>query len=418
MSTFDIYTLLYLNESNDYGQGNGYFSLFFCRFYVTCSMFLEYDVIVVGAGPGGSAAALILADSGLRVAMLDKATFPRDKVCGDFIAGHGIRALREISPKAYERLQVLPEKAANKSTLLFIGDATPMEFFWKLRSYTVRRIDFDNLLVEEVLATGKVDFFPGHGLKRIEREDKRFVLSCQNGVQFKCNLVIGADGAHSVVARQLAGFSVDREHYGGSVRAYFTGVKNIQASANEVYVHKEVVPGYFWLFPIGPNSANVGLGMHSRHIMKHKVDLKAQFHEFIKSHPVLQTKLGTAQMQGSLQGFGLPFYSKEQCIHGDGFMLIGDAASLIDPSNGEGIMLALQSGKMAAEQAIKAINQGNWEAAALAPYYLAVRNKWWKEMRLKAWAVNNFAHRYRVLNAVGWLGEKSPALRRMLQKLM
>jgi flavin-dependent dehydrogenase len=81
-------------------------------------------------------------------------------------------------------------------------------------------------------------------------------------------------------------------------------------------------------------------------------------------------------------------------------------------------MLALQSGKMAAEQAIKAINQGNWEAAALAPYYLAVRNKWWKEMRLKAWAVNNFAHRYRVLNAVGWLGEKSPALRRMLQKLM
>jgi len=311
-----------------------------------------------------------------------------------------------------------PNKAENKSTLLFVGKTPPMEFFWKLRSFTVRRIDFDNMLVEEVIASKKVDFYPVHALKQINRSGHGFELSCQNGVQFKCKILLGADGAHSVVARQLAGFTVDREHYGGSVRAYFTGVKNIRASANEVYVHKDVVPGYFWLFPISDDSANVGIGMHSRHITKQKVDIKARFYDFIKSNPDLQSKLGEAQMEGALQGFGLPFYSKEQCIHGNGFMLIGDAASLIDPSNGEGIMLAIASGKMAAEQAIKAIEQNDWSADALEPYKLAVRKRWWKEMRAKAWIVNHFAHRYRILHAVGWLGNRSPRVRRWFQKWM
>lgn len=381
-------------------------------------MHAAYDVIIVGAGPGGSAAALVLADSGLRVAMLDKAIFPRDKVCGDFVAGHGIRVLKEISSNAYERLLAFPDKAANRSTVLFIGRSKPIEFFWKQRSYTIRRADFDNLLVEEMLAKGKTDFFPGHAVKKIERTTQGFALKCQNGVQFEAKLLIGADGAHSVVARQLANFQVDREHYGGSVRAYFTGVKNIEASANEVYIHKHVIPGYFWVFPVGPDSANVGLGMHSRHIMKHKVDLKKLFYDFIKSHPVLQTKLGEANMEGDLQGFGLPFYSKQHRIHGDGYMLIGDAASLIDPSNGEGIMLAIMSGKLAAMQAISAFEKNDFSAATLAPYFEAVKKKWWKEMRRKAWFVNTFGHRHHLLNFSGWIGSRSPLLQRWFQKIM
>lgn len=381
-------------------------------------MHIMYDVIIVGAGPGGSAAALTMANSGLRVALIDKASFPRDKVCGDFIAGHGIRVLKEISPNAYAQLLNITLKAENRSTLIFFGNYTPMEFFWKNRSYTVKRIDFDNMLVEEVLATKKVDFFPNHALKQITRVGNDVELHCQNGQKFTCHIVLGADGAHSVVARQLAGFSIDREHYGGSVRAYFTGVKNIKPSANEVYIDKQVVPGYFWLFPLGPDSANVGLGMHSRHISKHKVDLKARFYEFIKSNPALVSKLGDAQMDGNLQGFGLPFYSKEERIHGDGFMLIGDAASLIDPSNGEGIMQAIVSGKMAGEQAVLAIQRGDWSETALSAYFEAVRNKWWQEMSRKATLVNFLAHRWQILNVIGWLGEKSPALRRRLQKLM
>lgn len=394
------------------------YALVFCDFYVSCVMHLMYDVVIVGAGPGGSAAALVLADSGLRVALIDKATFPRDKVCGDFIAGHGIRVLKDIAPNAYTKLLNFPSKAENTSTLYFVGHNKPIAFSWVNRSYTVKRIDFDNMLVEEVLATKKVDFFQNHALKQITRVGNDLELLCQNGQKFICHIVLGAEGAQSVVARQLAGFTVDREHYGGSVRAYFTGVKNIESNSNEVYLDKDVVPGYFWLFPLGPDSANVGLGMHSRFISKHKVDLKARFNEFIKSHPVLVSKLGDAQMEGGLQGFGLPFYSKEQRIHGDGFMLIGDAASLVDPSNGEGIMQAIVSGKLAAEQAIGAIQHGDWSEAALLGYYEAVRKKWWKEMKGKAWMANTFLHRYRLLAAIGWSANQSPTLRRWLKKLL
>lgn len=379
---------------------------------------LNYDLIIIGAGPGGSAAALGLVNSGKKVALLDKASFPRDKICGDFIAGHGIRALKALSPNAYDRLIQFPEKAANKSTDLFIGQQKAMRFHWKMQSYTLRRTDFDNLLVEEVKSSGKIDLYEAHVVKKITREGTGFLLQCANGQLFRCKMLIGADGAHSVVARQLAGFKIDREHYGGSVRAYFTGVQDIEAAVNEVYVHKDVLPGYFWLFPLGPDSANVGLGMHSRHITKRKVDLKALFYQLIQEHPVLQAKLGKAQQEGDLQGFGLPFYSREQRIHGDGYMLVGDAASLIDPSNGEGIMLAIVSGQLAAQQALTAFAQNDWSEAGLEPYFQAVHKRWWKEMRTKAFLVNTFAHRAKFLYAVGALGNRFPFIQRSLQKLM
>ena len=83
---------------------------------------IEYDVVIVGAGPAGSCTALELAKHNFRVALLDKATFPRDKICGDFVAGKGMRSLKEISPAAYERVLAFSEKAANKSTHLYVGN--------------------------------------------------------------------------------------------------------------------------------------------------------------------------------------------------------------------------------------------------------------------------------------------------------
>lgn len=377
---------------------------------------IEYDVVIVGAGPAGSCTALELAKHDFRVALLDKSTFPRDKICGDFVAGKGIRSLKEISPAAYERVLAFSEKAANKSTHLYVGNLEPLLFHWTLPSFTIKREHFDHLLLEEALATQKLDFFQGDGLKAITRSDEFYHLTTQKGKRYRTRLVIGADGAHSVVARQLAGFQVDREHYGGSVRAYFTGVQNIQAAINEVYVHKTVVPGYFWLFPLSDTTANVGIGMHSRHITANKVDLKALFHRFIEENPVLKSKLGNATLQGSLSGFGLPFFSKKFTIHGDGFMLTGDAASLIDPTNGEGIELAIVSGQMAAQTAIKALVAQDFSASNLAEYTERVHQKWWKQMQRKALIVKWGGDKYWLIHFTGWLALRLKFLARLLQK--
>jgi len=379
---------------------------------------VSYDIIIVGAGPAGTSTALALADSGLKVALIDKANFPRDKICGDFVAGHGIRVLKALSPALHEKIVQFPQKATNKSTRLYVGEHNPMQFDWVLTSYTIRREHFDQLLLDEVLVTGCADFFPGDGVKEVKNTLSGIKLTTKSGVELSARLVIGADGAHSVVARQMAGFKVDREHYGGSVRAYFSNVSQIEEAVNEVYVHKDVVPGYFWLFPVSATTANVGLGMHSRYITKHKVDLKARFYNFIEKSPVLQQKLGSASIQGDLAGFGLPFFSKKFNISGDGYLLVGDAASLIDPSNGEGIMLGIISGQLAAKTAISAFEKQDFSAAQLASYTEAVHQKWWKEMRNKAWAVNRFADQYWLLNAIGAVGARSQTLRSWLKKLM
>jgi len=378
----------------------------------------HYDILIVGAGPAGTSTAIALSGSGLKVALLDKANFPRDKVCGDFVAGKGVRAIKELSPNLYGKVIQFPKKATNRSTELYIGNNKPLHYDWTLTSYTIRRTHFDQLLLDEVLETGCADFFPGDGVKTVRNTAAGIELVTKSGKEFFAKIVIGADGAHSVVARQMAGFKVDREHYGGSIRAYFTGVEHIEESINEVYIDKGIVPGYFWLFPVSPTTANVGLGMHSRYITKHKIDLKARFYDYIQQSPILQQKLGNASIEGELAGFGLPFFSKKFTISGDGYLLTGDAACLIDPSNGEGIMLAIISGQLAAKTVKEAFEKQNFSATQLQTYTRDVHEKWWKEMRNKAWMVNAVADKFWLLNAVGALTERSTVLRQWLKKLM
>ncbi len=355
---------------------------------------------------------MALENSGLKLALLDKYDFPRDKICGDFVAAKGIRELLKIKPELKSHIENYPRKATNKSTQLFVGDLDPLHLDWVLTSYTIKRQDFDNLLLEEVLKAGKVDFYPTNAAKKVNYQDGEVILETTGGNRFLAKMVIGADGAHSQVSKSLAGYKVDKEHYGGSIRAYYTGVENITESINEVYVHKDVVPGYFWLFPVSPTEANVGLGMHSTHITKNRVNLKELFYEFIETSPVLQSKLGNAHMEGKLEGFGLPFYSKKYTVSGDGFLLVGDAASLIDPTNGEGIMPAIISGNMAAQHIIKCFEQKRFDADFNLAYANELHGKYWKEMRMKAWLVKHFADKTRLLNAVAYVCVKSPFIKR------
>lgn len=378
----------------------------------------NYDVVICGAGPAGTSAAMALENSGLTIALLDKYDFPRDKICGDFVAAKGIRELLKIKPALKQILENYPQKAVNKSTQLFVGNLEPLQLDWVLTSYTIKREEFDNLLLQEVLKSGAVDFYPNNAAKTVEYKNGEVLISTISGQRLCAKMVIGADGAHSQVAKSLAAYKIDRNHYGGSVRAYYTGVKNITEAINEVYVHKNVVPGYFWLFPVSATEANVGLGMHSTHITKNKVNLKKLFYEFIETSPELKSKLGHAQMNGKLEGFGLPFYSKKYTVSGNGFLLCGDAASLIDPTNGEGIMPAIISGNMAAQHIRKCFAKNRFDADFNRAYADKLHGKYWKEMRMKAWLVKHFADKTALLNTLAFVCVKSPFIKKRLQKFL
>lgn len=376
-----------------------------------------YDLIIVGAGPAGSTLAMALKDSGLKIALLDKNRFPRDKICGDFIAAHGVRELVAVRPELQKKLASFPRKVINTQTHFYVNDHDALDLNWVLKSYTLKRLDFDNLLVEQVLADGKVDFFPNQAVKKVAYGGLGVKVSTAQRV-FSAKMVVGADGGHSKVAKQLAGFQVDKKHYGGSVRAYYRNVQNIEPNINEVYLHRDVIPGYFWLFPISPTEANVGVGMHSTYIAREKINLKERFHDFIEKSPRLKEKLGAAEMVGKLEGFVLPFFSKKHVISGERFLLLGDAASMIDPTNGEGIMPAIVSARIAAEHIEQAFAADRFDAKFLESYTRSVHQRYWTEMKLKGLVVKYFADKHRLINLIGWACVKSPFLKRRLQKLM
>ncbi|MEQ9262801.1 MAG: geranylgeranyl reductase family protein [Owenweeksia sp.] len=378
----------------------------------------HYDLIISGAGPAGASCAMALENSGLKVALLDKHNFPRDKICGDFITANGVRELVNIKPDLKEHFEKFPHKVIGRSTQLYVGKMNPIQIDWVLKSYTIKRELFDNELVQSILETGEIDFFPEHAVKDIEVNDQEVTATTLKGEVFKAKMIVGADGAHSPVAKILAGYKVDRDHFGGSVRAYYSGVENIDPAINEIYAHKDVLPGYFWLFPISSTEANVGVGMQSRHITAHKINLKELFYRFIDQSPVLQNKLGNAKIESKLEGFGLPFYSKKHTVSGNRFILTGDAASLVDPSNGEGIMQAITSGRMAAEHIRKAFEKDCFDADFNQAYSNSLHGKYWTEMKMKSWLVNTFADKNWVLNAVGYVCVKSPFIKRRLQKFL
>jgi len=217
----------------------------------------------------------------------------------------------------------------------------------------------------------------------ISRQENDFFIKTSK-FSFRTQLIIGADGANGVSAKQLAKFSLNRQHHCAAVRAYYSGVE-LEKNVNEFYLLKDYLPGYFWIFPLENGGANVGFGMLSNEISNRKINLNANLQSIIAETPILQKKFANAQLNSKILGFGLPLGSRRAKLVGDGFMLCGDAGSLIDPLQGHGIDKALWSGGLAAKQAIKAFQNKRLDAAFLKGYEKVVYQKFGWEFRRNYW---------------------------------
>lgn len=356
----------------------------------------EFDVLIVGAGPAGSTCALALKDSGLRVALIDKSDFPRDKVCGDAIAGRAIKVLNSISPELVVAFRQLSEKCRTTRTAL-IYNGRPMEFDWKGEAYTCARMHFDHFLFEQVRQHTRTEIFCNTAFGKLEMNDDGVVLTDkQQQYRFRAKVIIGADGAHSPIAKQLTQRDVDRDHYVGSVRAYYQNVAATEEYKAEIYFDKRFMPSYLWVFPLPNNTANVGFGMLSSEIQKKRINIKQMFYDFIEQTPELKTRFKDAEQIGELEGFGLPLGSRRLKVSGNRFMLTGDAASLIDPITGEGIGNAMLSGKKAADQVIKCFQQNRFDARYMQQYDDALFGAIGAELRMRTRA-------QRVMSKMPWL---------------
>jgi len=378
---------------------------------------LHYDVIIVGAGPAGCACALALKDSGLKVAMLDKASFPRDKVCGDAIPGRAIKALKSIDPGHEAAFKEFPAKCTTKKTTLFYK-GREVTFSWVREAFTCTRMEFDNFLFSLVKEKTTTELYTNIAPENVLQDTNGYSFSTKNdNTLFTCRLLIGADGAQSGLAKQLAGRTMNRAHYAGSVRAYYSNITGIESDTTEVYFNRRFLPSYLWVFPLPGNKANVGFGMLSDEIARRKINIKNAFYDFIERDPVLKNKFANAIQEGPLEGFGLPLGSDIGIISGNHFMLAGDAASLIDPISGDGIGNAMVSGALAARQAIKCFDQNNFTAVFMKEYDKTLKSAIGAELKMH-YNTQRAMSRMPFLLDVVIFASRNKILKRFMQKFL
>ncbi|QCR24388.1 NAD(P)/FAD-dependent oxidoreductase [Pontibacter sp. SGAir0037] len=352
----------------------------------------ETNVCILGAGPGGATAALHLANKGIPSVLVDKAIFPRDKICGDALSGKVVSELKRIAPELPEALSKQPIQVPSWG-IQFVspgGQKLDVPFVYNYNTerdlpagYIAKRVDFDNFLIEEVRKRPEITFLEGVDITSTERKAGGILLTDSKGTHIQTKLLIASNGAHSSFARHFAGMQQEPSHYSAGLRAYYKNVSGLHDhNFIELHFFKGFLPGYFWIFPLPDGYANVGVGMLSEAVSKKKVNLKKEMLHMIATHPELKKRFEHAELVDSIKGYGLPLGSKKRVISGDNYMLVGDAASLIDPFTGEGISNAMISGRWAAAQAEQCLQQQNFSAAFMQGYDKSVYNRLWKELKL------------------------------------
>lgn len=364
----------------------------------------DCDVLVAGAGPAGAALAVHLARAGLRVRVLDQHRFPRDKVCGDF-----------VSPVALEELAGLgisrrPEYAATnvieRAALFLDGELALVRGFpsrppLPAHGRVIPRERLDAWLVDAAREAG-VEVIEGARVSSYEIEPHGVrVQATLHGkpISMGASLLVGADGSSSVVARLVRGYGLGPRDRIIAVRAYYEGVSGPSDRA-DIYFDQECFPGYFWIFPTGPGTANVGVGVALDTLPKGDVKLREMMLELIEKDEALGDRLRGARLVGKIGGWPLATYNPRLPVHGERVLLVGDAANLINPINGEGIQTALLSARWAAECAIESIRAGDCSAEALSAYATRVEAELRCDMALSCFLVQCI--RNGVLNPV-WL---------------
>ncbi|WP_198172787.1 geranylgeranyl reductase family protein [Hymenobacter ginkgonis] len=377
-----------------------------------------YDVALVGAGPAGTACALALRGSGLRVALLDKAAFPRDKICGDAIPGAALKALAALDPAYRVALAGLRPQSPARHSRLVAPSGRSLWLHWQKPSFNSPRLDFDAALLGLVRHHTDTVILENTSLLEVTAGPDGVHLRTTQG-ELRCRLVVGCDGANSVVRRQLLPGPAQPQPCVG-VRAYFENVADAPDDTTEFYFSRDYLAGYCWVFPVGNGRYNVGLGLLTELISAHKIDLKVLLREWLATHPALAERFAQARQLGPTRGFGLPLgggVGAALPVAGTGFLLCGDAAALIDPLQGHGIDTAVESGILAAAQARRCCAAGAFDAAFMQPYTDAVQQQIGAKLLLHHRLMRLFSARPWLVNAAVRVAAV-PRLRRWLQGLL
>ncbi|MFW5735713.1 MAG: geranylgeranyl reductase family protein [Oceanidesulfovibrio sp.] len=345
-------------------------------------MSTEYDCIVIGAGPAGCTFALMAARKGLSVLLLERHKLPRSKDCGDFISSPAIGVLRSLG--VLDELLLAPFTRVN-SILFHAPDGeqltVPLIKFAEddpVSGVICRRVIFDDVLQQA--ARSECDLRDWCRVTEILQEDGRaFGVRADYGggrmLTATARLLVGADGADSILGRAM-GLPRYTDFRNLAVQAYYRQVLGTQGCI-EAHFPESVLPGYLWLHPTESGQTNVGLSIPIAAVKDRKLKPKHLLGEALQS-PQLRDRFEFAELDDPPRVSELPVANTLREVHGEGFVLLGDAAGLVHPCNAIGIANSMRSAAVAAGVAEEVLVGENALATADAlgkyPYRL------WKEL--------------------------------------
>lgn len=392
---------------------------------------ISADVVVVGAGPAGSSAAYWLATAGLDVALVEKTTFPREKVCGDGLTPRGTRALVEMGIDVSREAGWLHNRG-----LRVIGGGHRLHLDWPdLAAFPnyglVRpRADLDAMLATQAVKAGARLYDNTSITAPITDATGRVVgvsgkTTEKRPIEFGAPLVLTCEGVSGKLAQALGVHRNEKRPLGVAVRRYYTSPRtddDYLESWLELWDGRPgestLLPGYGWIFGMGDGTVNVGLGVLNSSAGFQKTDYRALLTRWLDNTP---EEWGFREQNATCptRGAALPMGFNRTPHYVPGLLLVGDSGGSVNPFNGEGIPYAMESGKFAAEAAIQALARpaGPTRERALEQYPKRMRQEWGSYYRLGALFVKLIG-RPEVMKLCTQRGMSHPALMRLVLKLL
>jgi len=376
-----------------------------------------YDVVVIGAGPGGSSAAYYNASLGKRVLLLDKATFPRDKTCGDGLTPRALHILDDMGVLAQAedagfRVNGISVFARHGATMQ-AGVPHHPEFHDYL--LVVPRLRLDDILRRRAIEQG-AQFEGNAKVTRLTADETGVDIHAEvNGqpVTYRAKVVVAAVGANIGFLREMGLL-----HYAPrpivAVRAYYDGLQDL---GDHIQAHFEEVPmpGYGWIFPTGPASANIGLGLW-REQANAAGSLRAALARFVAS-PRLHNLMQGATQVGAIKSYPLRIDFTTSPTFGNRVLLVGESVGLVSPLTGEGIDFALETGKLAAEFLQSCFAADDFSQRAFSGYDRTLRANFQSMFRFLGYLRKVYVNPL-LMDRIIKLCERAPDVRQMFVSIL